>query len=112
MTKTDELKKEVRKTKSILGLIKLRKNTNNTRVVSVIKERIENLLKSKGYEEMNVSLSTLNNIAFNKTDCNDFSKIEIPTTNRTFKKFAGKKMKLYINHKTTDRNQQVQIFVK
>lgn len=112
MTKTDELKKEVRNTKSISGLIKLRNNTNNTRVVSFIKERIEKLLTNKGYEQMNVSLTTLKNIAFNNTDCNDFSTVEIPKTNRTFKTFAGKKMKLYVNHKTTDKNQQVQIFVK
>jgi len=112
MTRTEELKKQVRNTKSISGLINIRNSTNNTIVISYIKEHIKKLLLSKGYEEMSVNMSSLRNIALNMTDCNDYNTINVPDSNRIFKKYAGKKMKLYVNEKSGNTFQNVNIFVK
>lgn len=109
--KTEQLKSQVNRTKSIKGLIALRKSTNNTRVVAHIKNKIKDVLLSKGYTYMNVSLNSLKNITRN-TDTNDFSNVEIPKTNRAFKKFAGKRVKIYVNHKDGAKFQNVEVFIK
>jgi len=111
LNKTEELKSKVNRTKSIKGLIALRKSTNNTRVIAHIKDKIEDVLLSKGYGFMNVSMSSLKNITRN-TDTNDFSTVKIPKTNKAFKKYAGKTVKIYVNHKDGGKYQNAEVFVK
>jgi len=108
---TQEFTLKIESANTVISLTDLRRETSAPKFVGMIKQKVSRIAINEGFERHEINLSTLKNITIN-TDCNTLIEVDIPVKNRTFNKFAGKKMLMYVNHKEGSKHQTVELFVK
>lgn len=108
---TLEFNSQLQSANTISELNQLRCNTGSSKFRSMIKEKVVLIASSEKFERFSCSLTTLKNITPH-TDTNTLIELEIPSKNRTFSKYAGQKVLVYINHKEGTKSSTVYGFIK
>lgn len=94
---TEDFNKKLAAAKTIEELKELRGKTGASAFVSRIKAKIDAL---PGWEEFRMTTTALKALVnVNKSDTNCLSKITVPATSRTLKKYAGQKVMVYVQSK-------------
>lgn len=107
---TQEFEKELKNANTLLKLKELRKSTASSKFVCMIKEKINKIAKKEGFELFKCTTTTLKNLT-RSSDANQLSEIVVPEKNKTLAKYAGMKVKIYIQSKING-GEGVEFFVK
>jgi|14_taG_2_1085336.scaffolds.fasta_scaffold13563_4 hypothetical protein len=106
---TLEFNAKLKKANSLKALIKLRNETNASRWIARIKEKIEKVLLKRGFQSVTISATSLQKYFHPYAGSHAKFKME---NSRKLSHFNNQKVEVYVNHRHGSKFSMCDIFIK